>query len=108
MDDLFATIRRQTITALFADDKLLELLVLKGGNALSLVHGLSPRSSLDVDFSIEGDFPDIDEVRIRIFRSLHDRFDSLGYVVFDEEFTAKPELDGPDTRALVGRLPTRV
>jgi predicted nucleotidyltransferase component of viral defense system len=98
MDDLFARIRRQTITALFADDMLMDLLVLKGGNALSLVHGLSTRASLDIDFSIDGDFPNIDEVRRRIFRSLRDRFDSLGYVVFDEEFSPKPELDGPDIR----------
>lgn len=54
--DLFSEIRRLTIRALFADDTLMERLVLKGGNALSLVYGLSPRASLDLDFSLETDF----------------------------------------------------
>ena len=48
----FAEIRRLTIIALFADDELLRLLVLKGGNALTLVYKLSSRASLDLDFSI--------------------------------------------------------
>jgi len=42
-------IRRMTIKALFSDDFLLEQLVLKGGNALNLVHRIGNRSSLDID-----------------------------------------------------------
>ena len=34
----------------------------------------------------------------RIFQALTDRFDSAGYVVFDESFEAKPKLDTPDVR----------
>ena len=37
----FAEIRRVTITALFSDHVLYERLVLKGGNALSLVYGIT-------------------------------------------------------------------
>jgi hypothetical protein len=96
--DFFAEIRRLTIIALFADDKLMERIVLKGGNALNLIHGLSSRTSLDLDFSLEKDFEDIVDTRGRIFRTLRDRFDSAGYVVFDERFEAKPKLDGPDER----------
>jgi predicted nucleotidyltransferase component of viral defense system len=48
----FEDIRKLTITALFSDEVLFEQLVLKGGNALSLVHGISPRDSLDLDFSM--------------------------------------------------------
>jgi hypothetical protein len=92
----FATIRRLIITALFADDKLMDKLVLKGGNALSLVYSLSKRTSLDLDFSIEKDFEDVDEVRQLMFRTLQDRFDSAGYVVFDLALNAKPRLEGPD------------
>ena len=33
-------IRRAIVTAMFSDDELYEHLVLKGGNALRLVHGL--------------------------------------------------------------------
>ena len=53
------------------------------------------RVSLDLDFSIEGDFPDLDNARDRIFRALKSRFDSLGYVVFDEIFMKKPTLPRP-------------
>src|ERR1035438_5406206 len=49
----FAEVRRLTIAALFSDDKLFEQIVLKGGNALNLVYDLSPRTSLDLDFSME-------------------------------------------------------
>ena len=66
----FAKIRRITITALFSDELLLEYLVFKGGNALSLVYELSSRSSLDLDFSIEKDFADIDDIQERLFSSL--------------------------------------
>jgi len=48
----FEKIRRLTITALFSDDVLFEQLVLKGGNAMSLVLGISQRASLDLDFSL--------------------------------------------------------
>jgi predicted nucleotidyltransferase component of viral defense system len=44
-------VRRLTIIALFSDDELYEQIVLKGGNALNLVYGLSSRTSLDLDFS---------------------------------------------------------
>ncbi len=40
----FTEIRRIAITALFSDDMLLDRLVLKGGNALSLVYDLTSPS----------------------------------------------------------------
>jgi len=94
----FAQIRRLTIVALFSDDRLADQLVLKGGNALSLVYRVSPRTSLDLDFSLEGDFPDFEEARKRLFRALRDRFDSAGYAVFDEQLEPKPRLEGEDER----------
>lgn len=94
----FAEIRRLTIIALFSDDQLVDQLVLKGGNALSLIYGVSPRTSLDLDFSLEGDFPNLEEARQRLFRALRDRFDSAGYVVFDERLEPKPRLEGEDER----------
>lgn len=92
----FAGVRRLTIVALFSDDQLFEQIVLKGGNALSLVYGLSARTSLDLDFSIEQDFADLDDTRRRIFRALKERFASAGIVVFDESFEPKPQVPGPD------------
>lgn len=100
----FNEIRRIAITALFSDDMLLDRLVLKGGNALSLVYELTSRTSLDLDFSMANDFDDFADARERIFRALRDRFDSRGYVVFDERFEVRPKLDGEDTKPMVGRL----
>lgn len=94
----FEEIRRITIIALFSDDELIDQLVLKGGNALRLIHKISSRTSLDLDFSLATDFEDLDDARTRIFRALKDRFDSHGYVVFDEQLKRKPQLDGPDRR----------
>ncbi|MBZ5667500.1 MAG: nucleotidyl transferase AbiEii/AbiGii toxin family protein [Acidobacteriia bacterium] len=86
----FQAVRRIAITALFADDFLFDKLVLKGGNALNLALGLSDRTSLDLDFSIENDFEDIEYVRQRVATALNRRFGSEGYVVFDFEFEQKP------------------
>jgi predicted nucleotidyltransferase component of viral defense system len=83
-------IRRLVIIALFSDDELMEKFVLKGGNALNLVYGIGTRSSVDIDLSIPDDFDDLEDVKRRIFKSLKDRFDSAGYVVFDEKFSKKP------------------
>jgi hypothetical protein len=92
----FAEVRRLTIVALFSDDHLFEQIVLKGGNALNLVYGLSPRTSLDLDFSMEKDFADLDDTRKRIFRAVKERFSSAGLVVFDESFEPKPKVPGPN------------
>ncbi len=96
MDMDFSAIRRTTIIALFADDELAGMLALKGGNALSLIHGITSRTSVDLDFSIAQDFPDFPHAKERIFRLLKDRFDSAGYVVFEEKLTPKPWIDGED------------
>jgi hypothetical protein len=94
----FAEIRRLTITALFADDKLVDELVLKGGNALNIVYELTTRTSLDLDFSMEKDFEDLKDIEARISRALSDRFDSAGYVVFDLTLLPKPQVEGFDER----------
>jgi len=91
----FSDIRRTMLTAVASDDLLVELLVLKGGNALQLIHKIGERASLELDFSMEGDFEDIDEIRERLFRALKDRFDSAGFVVFDETLRPHPPGSGP-------------
>ena len=90
----FAEIRRLVIIAMFSDDSLYGQLVLKGGNAISLVYGLGKRSSLDVDFSIEGEFSDQEEIKGRIQRALTDRFDQAGYIIFDYRFELRPSQGG--------------
>ena len=84
-------IRKLIIQAIAADDILMGLLVLKGGNALDIVHRFNLRTSLDLDFSISGDFENTEEVKNRLFDSLNHRFDSKGLVTIDEKFLAKPK-----------------
>ena len=84
-------IRELVIIAMFADDELMEALVLKGGNALDIAHNMNLRASVDVDFSMLGDFEDIETIKPRIERSLTERFDSEGYQVFDYKFKSKPK-----------------
>lgn len=83
-------VRLIAIAAIFSDDVLFEKVVLKGGNALSLVLGISQRTSLDLDFSIEADFDDPEDIKKRIFTALEERFRAEGYAVFDLKFEPKP------------------
>lgn len=87
---IFDEIRRHTIVALFSDDALLEKLVLKGGNAISLIYGFGNRASLDLDFSLENDFEDVADAERRIFKALEQRFVQVGLTVFDTKFGARP------------------
>jgi hypothetical protein len=86
----FEDIRRAVIVAAFSDPVLFECLVVKGGNALRLVHGIGSRTSLDVDFSTPGDLEE-EDTRVRLERALADRFDSAGLVVFDFALERRPE-----------------
>lgn len=88
-------VRLHILIALFSDDELFDVLVLKGGNALALVHHVGARASVDLDFSLAGPAPQIDEFRDRIFGALDGEFQKIGYVVFDKTFAVKPaEADG--------------
>lgn len=86
----FSEIRRLVIVAMFSDELLLERLVLKGGNALELVHRVLTRGSVDVDLSIAGEFEDLLDTGQRIFRALRREFENAGFIVFDERFWAVP------------------
>lgn len=85
-----ADVRRLVIIAMFSDDVLFGKLVLKGGNAISLIYKYGARGSLDVDFSIEGEFEDTEDAARRITRALTDRFDAAGFIVFDCAFGPRP------------------
>jgi len=91
----FAEIRRLTIVALFSDDVLFDELVLKGGNAISLIYGFGNRASLDLDFSIENDFTNLAETERRIFAALDKKFGEVGFSIFDKKFGRRPERERP-------------
>jgi predicted nucleotidyltransferase component of viral defense system len=86
----FGKVRTIAIIAMFSVDVLFDKVVLKGGNALTLVYGMSSRTSLDLDFSIENDFEDFDDIQRRVFDALKDRYAAEGYTVFDLKFEKKP------------------
>lgn len=79
-------IRRIAITAVFSDDYLFERVVLKGGNPLALALGISGRTSLDLDFSIENDFEDSAIAAHRLLVALERRFSVFGFVALDFSF----------------------
>ncbi len=85
-------IRRLIIVALFADDELAQLLVLKGGNAIDLIHDVAQRASIDLDFSLESEFPDCDTDRLRdhFEALLNDALAPEQLAVLDVKFTARP------------------
>ena len=83
-------IRKLAILALFSDEFLTSLLVLKGGNALNLIYRVGTRSSLDIDVSLGGDFRDEAEARNRIFHVLTKRFEVENYSVIDLRFEQRP------------------
>ena len=76
--------------ALVSDDYLLEHLVLKGGNALALVHGVVQRGSLDLDFTLEADFDDEERAALRMQRALERTFADSGFVVMDFKLPPMP------------------
>jgi predicted nucleotidyltransferase component of viral defense system len=73
---------------MFGDDFLMEKLVLKGASAMELVYGITKRSSIDVDFSIEECFlpQHLIDVSNRIKSALEKTFAREGFSVFDFNF----------------------
>ena len=92
----FTEIRSLVIVALFAEDQLLDQLVLKGGNAINLIYGYGSRSSLDIDCSIDGDFANPEEIAGVLLRTLQVKFRERGHEVFDFNFGPRPSVQRRD------------
>ncbi len=89
--DRIKRIKVLALIAMFSDDDLLEQLVLKGGSAIDLFHPSPGRASLDLDFSIDGDFrDDIASLRERFAGLLAETFQSEGLAVFDVRLKEYP------------------
>jgi predicted nucleotidyltransferase component of viral defense system len=95
-------IKKLTITSLVQDDELMESLVLKGGNAISLGYGIGNRASYDLDFSLEEDFDDLKEIEKRLENAMIVGFSSHGLVVFDFKILEKPKTQNPDLQKFWG------
>lgn len=96
----FADIRGLVIVALFSEDRLLDQLVLKGGNAISLIYGYGSRGSLDIDCSIDGDFDQPEEISALLREALRKGFGEVGHEIFDFSFEKRPAIirQGSNTR----------
>jgi len=92
----YAEVRRLTIIGLFSDDTLFEQLVLKGGNAISLVYQMGGRASLNLDFSLAQDFEDLQDTERRIVTSLERKFGEHGLSLFDAKFGPRPNVGKSD------------
>lgn len=82
-------IKRAAIVAMFADDELMDVLVLKGGNAMDIVHQVNSRASVDLDFSMKDDL-DHEAVLPGLQRALETTFDLQGYLAFDIKLLVRP------------------
>lgn len=82
-------IKRAAIVAMFADDELMDVMVLKGGNAMDIVHRVNSRASVDLDFSMKDDL-DREAVHPRLERALKSTFELQGYHVFDIKLSVRP------------------
>jgi len=96
--DQLERIKKLAIIAMFSDDDLMDILVLKGGNAIDIVYGIASRASLDLDFSIATEFNPVDMglMKSRFEKALNRVFDEAGYRVFDIKFEERPEDSGTD------------
>lgn len=90
-------IKRLVVIAMFSDDELMDQLVLKGGNALDLIHKITTRASVDVDFSIATDFTGgFDAAKEKIAFALDKTFRDVGLKAFDVHGREKPAKLSPE------------
>lgn len=104
-DDLavLERVKRLAVMAMFSDDELLDELVLKGGNAMALIHKLTSRESVDLDFSMRHDFPDgVEAMTARIGRALKRTFPPAGFFPFDLKMAERPANISPDMAGFWG------
>lgn len=96
-------IKRLVTIAMVSDDDLYECLVLKGGNALNLIHRLSSRASVDLDFSMQHDIPEsTSDFLARIERTLLKTMVPRGYIPFDFKMEEKPRSISEDIAGFWG------
>src|SRR3972149_2447577 len=96
--DLLVRIKRLTIAAVFSDELLMRVLVLKGGNVIELVDQITNRASFDIDFAMETDFSEKEFASLsdRLLKALQKTFEPEGYYAFDVTVEPKPRKDIPE------------
>jgi len=85
-------IKKLALIAIFSDNKMFEILALKGGSAIDMFYPPAGRASIDLDCSLSADLVADDESLCKLFsKLLTDTFKPENYVVFDVKFEEKPE-----------------
>ena len=100
--ELADLVKRRTIIAVAGDDFLMERLVFKGGNALVYIHGITGRGSYDLDFSMEGEFEDIELLKVAMSRALRASFAEVSLIPFDLNVEFKPSGISDDMKTFWG------
>jgi len=97
-------IRKLAVISLFYDDSLLDVFVLKGGNALNLVYGFNNRASIDIDVSMESEFSEdeLEEVKLKLQQSFESVFGEEGFSVFDFKLSPTPRKLPPEYEGFWG------
>lgn len=96
-------IKKLSIIGLSSDDMLMETLVLKGGNAMSIAYNVSTRASYDLDYSMSDDFiEEIESIKSRIESALTRIFKENNYHIFDFKIKDKPRTIREDVRDFWG------
>ena len=87
-------IKKLILKSLFADDELMEIFVLKGGNALDIAYKMHNRSSMDMDVSMDKDFNDynleVESVKKKLEIAFEKIFINTDYTAFDFNIIIKP------------------
>jgi len=84
-------IKKIALKAMFSDDEFMDVLVLKGGNAMDIIHKISYRASIDLDFSIKNDFEDLSIIERKVVKLIGNNFAEEGYIAYDINFKKKPQ-----------------
>jgi hypothetical protein len=95
-------IKRQVIKGVYSDDELMDRLVLKGGNLIDLIFGVSTRASKDLDFSMEGEFSSPEELHAKLAKCLGASLKEIGFEVFDLKVTLEPPSVSEDRKHFWG------
>ena len=82
--------KKLAIKALFSDDDLMNIFVLKGGNALNVAYNINDRASVDIDISMQADFENIEIIRDKLENALKTTFSDENITVFDVKLVPRP------------------
>lgn len=85
-------IKTAIIIGIASDDGLMELLTLKGGNAMSMIYEITNRASYDLDYSMEADIQEsMGEFKQRLEDTIASSLKDIGYHVIDFNMAEKPK-----------------